>query len=359
VGHVLETKETDPVLFSVRKQIGFITLNRPRALNALTLPMLDAILGKLQEWLHNHSVHAVVIHSTCKRSFCAGGDLRSIYEAGKRNDLTFLENIFRKEYTLNCLIHSYPKPYIAFINGIAMGGGLGISIHGSHCFLSEKSLLSMPETSIGFFPDIGATTFLNNAPGKTGLYLGLTGNPFQTADALYAKIGTHYVSSTQQQQLFSALENLPKKSHKAIDTLVKDYTDKPPASLLKTNQELIDALFKGNALSEIFRTLKENKTPFAQETLQTLKKRSSMSLCITFEQLKRGEKLTTFAERMQIEFNLAQHFIRSHDFFEGIRATIIDKDKTFRWQPDSLKKISKTDISAFFKPSSDPLEVDQ
>lgn len=345
------------VLFSTSHKIGFIELNRPKALNALNQPMMTAIAQQLIAWKSDGAVQAVVVHSNSPRAFCAGGDLRAVYEAGTQGDLEHLELLFREEYVLNYIIKTYPKPYISFMDGIAMGGGLGLSVHGSHRLMSENVLIAMPETNIGYFPDVGATHFLNQAPGKIGLYLALTGNHIKVADALCARIGTHYIPHEKQTQVFDELKKLPSKDHDSVNSFLKLYDEPYPESPLAKQVEEINQLFTATTIGGILSQLKANTDVFSQKTLEDLKKRSPTSLAVTFEQMSRWKTLNNFAEVMSMEFDMSQNFIKELDFFEGIRAVIIDKDQAPKWSPKDLKEVTKEKVAAYFIKQDIPLDV--
>lgn len=345
------------VLFSISHKIGFIELNRPKALNALNQPMMTAIAQQLLAWKSHEDVQAVVVHSNSPRSFCAGGDLRAVYEAGTQGHLEHLELLFREEYILNYIIKTYPKPYISFIDGIAMGGGLGLSVHGSHRLMSENVLVAMPETNIGYFPDVGATHFLNQAPGKIGLYLALTGNHIKIADALYARIGTHYIPHEKQAHVFKELKKLPNKDHDAINAFLTHYNEPHPESPLSKREEEINQLFTAANIDGVFTHLKANSGDFSQRSLETLTQRSPTSLAVTFEQMNRWKTLGDFAEVMSMEFDMSQRFIKESDFFEGIRAVIIDKDHEPQWSPADLKEVTKEQVAAYFTKRDMPLDV--
>ncbi len=345
------------VIFSISHNIGFIELNRPKALNALNQPMMTAIAQQLLAWKSDTSVQAVVVHSNSPRAFCAGGDLRAVYEAGTQGHLEHLELLFREEYSLNYIIKTYPKPYISFIDGIAMGGGIGLSVHGSHRLVSENVLIAMPETNIGYFPDVGATHFLNQAPGKIGLYLALTGNHIKVADALYARIGTHYIPHEKQGRVFDELKKLPAKDHDAIDNFLGLYEERHPESPLSKKEKEINMLFSTTTIGGIFNRLKTNSDAFAQGILETLKQRSPTSLAVTFEQMNRWKTLNNFAEVMSMEFDMSQHFVKQPDFFEGIRSVIIDKDHAPKWRPSDLKEVTKEQVVAYFVKQDVPLNV--
>ncbi len=343
------------VLFSIKKNIGFIKLNRPKALNALNPGMMASIRQRLLQWRDNTDVHAIIVHSNCERAFCAGGDLKAVHKAGTQKQFDSLDNLFREEYLLNHVIKTFPKPYISFVDGIAMGGGIGLFVHGSYRLLSEKTIAAMPETNIGFFPDVGATYFLNQAPGALGLYLGLTGNKFQVGDALYTNIGTHYVPHEKQADLLKDIKVLEPKNLESLNTLIQSYEEPHPKSFLQENETEINALFQSETLDGIFKNLESASSDFATETLETLKKRSPTSLAVTFEQLKRGKTMTCFADIMSLEFDLSQNFVQHPDFFEGIRAAVIDKDCSPQWSPKNLRDISKNDVETYFTKHPVPL----
>lgn len=343
------------VVFSVISGTGLIELNRPKALNALTPAMMIALRRQLLAWKNDVNVRAIIVRSTSQKAFCAGGDLRAVHGGIQTENFDDLEILFREEYLLNHMIYHYPKPYISFIDGIVMGGGVGLCVHGSHRLVSENTRFAMPETNIGFFPDVGATSFLNQAPGKVGLYLGLTGNHLSVADMLYAKIGTHFLPHDQHEKACAALLALPKKTPAALNELLKNHQDPFPKSPLKTLQLEIDTLFSPQTLQGIFHNLVASKTDFAAQTLATLQQRSPTSLAITFEQLRRGKNMGSFDEMMDMEFDLSQNLVHSADFPEGIRAAIIDKDYTPQWSPRTIDTIQAETIDAYFTKHPLPL----
>ncbi len=343
------------LLFSIKKSIGFIKLNRPEAFNALSPGMMASLRQRLIMWRDNEDVQAVVVHTDCERAFCAGGDLKAVRKAGLHGKFDVLETLFREEYQLSHVIKTFPKPYISFVDGIVMGGGVGLSTHGSHCLMSEKTLAAMPETNIGYFPDVGATHMLNQAPGCVGLYIALTGNHFKVGDALYAGFGTHYMPHEKQASLLAAIKALKHKTAENIDQLIQDSAEAMTESPLKEYEDEINQLFAADTLSGILKNLKESSSDFAKETLEALQKRSPTSLAVTFEQLKRGKDLASFADIMSMEFDLSQNFVRQPDFMEGIRAAVVDKDCNPKWSPDSLDSVSVEDVEGYFSKHPRPL----
>ncbi|HUX79354.1 MAG TPA: enoyl-CoA hydratase/isomerase family protein [Alphaproteobacteria bacterium] len=335
--------KTNDLLSEVQKGIGWITLNRPAALNALSLAMIRGLALLLKKWEADSSVNVILIQGAGEKAFCAGGDVRAVYEAKRVGDLETCDAFFREEYTLNNYIHAYPKPYIALMDGIAMGGGLGVSVNGSHRIVTERALLAMPETGIGFFPDVGATTFLNMAPGSVGLYLGLTGTRIKAEDALWAGLATHYLPFAQ---LASFKEDLQQGN--AFEDALSAFCEAPPEKgFLEHHAELIEAHFNKPTLKEIMESLAEDPSPFSQNTYNTLMSKSPTSLAVVFRQLKEGKTLS-FPDRMKLEFRLSQHFVKGHDFMEGVRAVLIDKDHLPRWMPQKLENLRDQDIDIYF-----------
>jgi enoyl-CoA hydratase len=333
------------ILSHIEGDIGWITLNRPRALNALSLFMIREILRLLKEWEEIPSLKAVVIEGAGEKAFCAGGDVRAVYDAKKEGHPQTCDAFFREEYTLNAYIHSYPKPYISLIDGIAMGGGLGISINGSHRIVTERALLAMPETGIGFFPDVGATTFLTKTPGKTGLYLGLTGARLKAACALWSGLGTHFIPST-------ALPAFKKDLNHGLEEALKIHCQPLlEKGFLEKHKADIETHFSHPSVEDIFESLSHDGSPFAKETLATLKTKSPTSLKVVFRQL--TEVANTFEERMKTEFRLSQRFVEGHDFFEGVRAVLVHKDGAPIWNPATLQQVTQEMLNHYFAPLGD------
>lgn len=322
----------EEILFDERDGIGWVTLNRPKALNALTHRMVRALDDKLDAWAGDDAIARVVIKGAGDRAFCAGGDIRELYDVMGRGDADFIEAFYRDEYHLNNRIHTYPKPYWAVIDGVVMGGGVGVSIHGSHRLVTERSLFAMPETGIGFFPDVGATWFLPRLPGEIGMYLGLTGTRIGAADALYCGVATHFVASDRIAE--------------ALDQPDQSNADPGPASMAD-NRSAIDRCFSGDSLAAIILALQGEESVWARETLAALAAKSPTSLTVAHRQLRRGAELS-FAEAMALEFRLALRFCKQPDFREGVRAAVIDKDRCPQWLPDTLDGVTEAEIDEFF-----------
>lgn len=346
------------VSFEEKGYAGIITLKRENALNALSLPMILAMRRQLHFWNKAPSVHFVLVKSTSKRAFCAGGDLKSVYDARKRKDWEFLEELFRQEYSLNYDIKNFSKPYISLIDGIVMGGGLGISIHGSHRVMTQNTVFAMPETSIGYFPDVGATHFLNQMPGKLGLYVGLTGNHFLSCDTFHLGVGTHYVSAHKLKRLETELLNLKNPSKSQINQILSRYHTLPEEAPICKHEAEINTLLEATSLQDILGHLARAATPFANTFYHTLQMRSPTSLFVTFEQLKRGKELNHFKDVMNLEFKISQNFVHSHDFIEGIRAAVIDKDRTPCFEPRSLHDVHLDSLGEWFVSQKAPLDFE-
>jgi len=334
------------ILSHIENEIGWVTLNRPQALNAFSITMARGLHQLLQTWENTTTVKAVVIEGAGGKAFCAGGDVRALYEAKKRGDLQACKDFFREEYALNAKIYQYTKPYVALMDGITMGGGMGVSVTGSHRIVTERALLAMPETGIGLFPDAGGTTFLNQISGVMGLYLGLTGTHLKVEDALWTGLATHFIPSATlpffKADLLAGL---------SLEDALSLHSQAPlKQGFLEHHQELIETYFNKPSLTEILDDLKNDPAPFAQNTYNTLRSKSPTSLAVTFRQLKEIGPRLSFAERMEMELSLSHHFLKGHDFMEGIRALLVDKDQLPRWKPATAEDVQPHDIEAYFSP---------
>lgn len=328
--------------------LGVITLNRQKALNALNHEMFLSLDKHLKQWESSDNIKAVVIRAAEGRAFCAGGDIRQAYEFKKRNDPNLI-NFFGDEYRLNRDIFHYRKPYIALLDGITMGGGAGISIHGSHRIGTERLVFAMPETSIGFYPDVGMTYWLARLPHKIGFYLGLVGGKIHFAECAALGLTTHTVKSDALTTILTELVEAPIQAKKDVDDILNEYVVKADKINLFPHQHKIEQYFSKNTMEEILESLANDPDPWCQDTAAQLRLKSPTSLKVTLHAIKQAEQLA-FDERMQMDFRLTNRFLQGHDFFEGIRALLIDKDQKPRWLPASLEEVSTQQVENYFVP---------
>jgi enoyl-CoA hydratase len=335
------------ILFTVEGGAGVITLNRAPVLNALTFNMVREMDKQLIAWANDPAIKAVMITGAGDKAFCAGGDIKTAALAVKQGGASrsAAADFFRLEYTLNNRIFNYPKPYISLVNGIVMGGGVGVSAHGKIRIVTENTLFAMPETTIGFFPDVGAGYFLPRCPGQTGLYAALTSKRLKVFDTMYIGFGTHFVSQAKIAELRAAIAAAPEK----LEKILKRFSTQPAyESELMTYRAKIDKCFGYNRVEEIFAELERDASPWALDTLKELKQRSPGSLKIALRQIRMGATLD-FAQVMAMEYRLSQACLDRPDFYEGVRAALIDKDRHPRWNPPTLKGVRDADVTACFQ----------
>jgi enoyl-CoA hydratase/carnithine racemase len=321
-------------------RIGRIRLNRPKALNALDLDMIRACTRILHTWADDPHVHAVVIEGTGERAFCAGGDIRALRDAQLSGDRAAADAFFTEEYALNLLIATYPKPYIALIDGICMGGGIGLSVHAPYRVATEHAAFAMPETAIGFFPDIGATFLLPRLPGELGTYLGLTGLRVSGTDAIHAGFATHYTPRARLHDLSAALARDGVAALAAYDETL------PPFSLAP-HRAAIDHCFGADTVVEIVARLQADGGDWAHAALKALHHVSPSALHWTLQALRRGRDLT-LKQALDAEFALTRTTMAHPDFAEGVRAMVVDKDRKPRWQPAKIEDVDPALINSLF-----------
>ncbi len=324
------------IQFEQAGNLARIVLDRPKALNALTLAQIHAMAPKLEEWAADPAVTVVVIEGAGPRAFCAGGDIRALHEAGKAEDMPFIAAFYRDEYRLNRRIKTMPKPYVALIDGIVMGGGVGVSVHGSARVATERTLFAMPETGIGFFPDVGGSSFLPRLPGAVGMYLGLTGARLGAADTLAVGVATHYVESGRLEALKESLSEA--RDAAEVAAVLAGFHQTPGPAPIAAALPLIERCFSAPTLAAVIAALEAEDDPFAAETLAGLRAKSPTLLLLTFEMIRRGAGLA-FDDCMRMEFRLSQVMAPCHDFIEGIRAVIVDKDNRPAWQPARIEDV--------------------
>ncbi|MGU3361561.1 enoyl-CoA hydratase/isomerase family protein [Methylobacterium sp. M6A4_1b] len=340
------------ILFERRGAVGLVTLNRPRALNALSLAMLRAMQAQLDAWADDAAVTRVLLRGRGGRAFCAGGDIRQIYALAKAGDHAAVDAFWRAEYGLDAAVKRFAKPVISLIEGLVMGGGNGISVHGSHRVSSEHYSFAMPEVGIGLFPDVGMTYVLPRLPGCTGTYLALTGARIGPGDAHAVGLATHHAAAEDFDAIVDALA-----AGDAIDAaLAARARPVPEPGPLVEARAVIDACFSAGTVAEILARLDADGSAFASETAALMRTRSPTSLVLVHEQMRRGAR-SSFAEAMLTEYRMVGALMRGHDFFEGVRAAVIDKDGAPAWNPATLEAVDPAGIAAAFAPSAGPEPV--
>jgi len=343
------------ILFDTDNGIGTITLNRPKALNALTMNMINQMRLIFTAWMKQDAIKVIIIKGAGEKAFCAGGDVRAVrqsiidYDGTETSELA--QNFFYEEYILNYQIHTCQKPYIAIIDRVCMGGGVGLSVHGSFRVATERTLVGMPETAIGLFPDVGGAWFLSRLPGEIGKYLALTGRAINAGDCLALGIATHLVASSSLEELEADLRSkiFGTDAFWEVQNLLKKFSISNFETPVLDFRSQIDTCFSANTIEEIISRLREDKTEFGEETLKMLKTKSPTSLKVTLEQIRRGAIATDFRETLTMEFRMTQHFVRGNDFPEGVRALLVDKDHNPNWRPNALVDVSSSDVAGYFK----------
>ncbi|MDT8913208.1 enoyl-CoA hydratase/isomerase family protein [Amycolatopsis sp. PS_44_ISF1] len=328
------------VEFVVHSGIGRITLNRPRALNALTHVMVTAIAGHLERWRADPAVRVVVVEGAGERGLCAGGDIRSIYEDARSGGTASLA-FWADEYRLNAAIARYPKPYLAIMDGLVMGGGVGVSAHGSHRVVTDRSRVAMPETGIGFVPDVGGTYLLSRAPGGLGLHAGLTGAQLSGADAIHCGLADHYVLADRLPDLFDALA-----TH-TPDAALALVADPPPPSALAEARSWIDHCYAADTVEGILDRLRDAGGP-AIAAAKELEGKSPTTLKVTLRALRTAAALPDLEAALTREYRVSHHALTTAELVEGIRAQVIDKDRAPRWSPQALTEVGEDLVDAYF-----------
>ncbi|XP_066543768.1 3-hydroxyisobutyryl-CoA hydrolase, mitochondrial isoform X2 [Amia ocellicauda] len=335
---------------------GVITLNRPKALNALNLSMIRCVYPQLKAWEKDRDTGMVIIKGAGGKAFCAGGDIRAVTEAGKSGD-SLAQDFFREEYILNNAIGTYPKPYVALIDGITMGGGVGLSVHGRFRVATEKTVFAMPETAIGLFPDVGGGYFLPRLQGKLGLFLALTGFRLKGRDVQRAGVASHFVESQKLPALENDLVVLKSPSAEDVAGVLSSYQtqsslDEEKPFVLSEHMDKINRHFEASSVEEIKLKLKQDGSSFALKQLETLSKMSPTSLKMTFRQLQAGATMT-LQDVLVMEYRLCQACMTGRDFYEGVRAVLIDKDQNPKWKPSVLEEVTDEFLDGCFKSLGD------
>ena len=340
--------DIEDVRFAISGNLGRITLNRAGSLNALTLGMVRLIDARLAAWASDDCVGAVLVEGA-GRAFCAGGDVRALAEAPIGDPLT--DDFYRHEYALNHRIFTYPKPYISFLDGVVMGGGAGISVHGSHRVATETTVFAMPETAIGFFPDVGGSYFLPRLPGRIGLYLGLCGARLGPADAMHCDLATHFIPRARWPGTVNALA--AGSPTNGVDGILAEAAANTEPSTLPARRAAIDRCFAPNSVAGIFAELHAENGKWAEDALDSLTAASPFSLCVTHRLLcdiieSSAGRGAAFAATMDREFRVSQRLVARNDFREGVRAILVDKDRNPRWSPRRVEEVREADVNACF-----------
>lgn len=340
--------ENEDILVNVENGVGLITLNRPKAINSLTHAMISDTEKALRNWANDDSVNTVLVSGAGERGLCAGGDVIAIYHSAK-GDGVEAKSFWHDEYVLNAYIAEYPKPYVAVMDGIVMGGGVGISAHGSVRVVSDTTKMGMPEVGIGLIPDVGGTYLLPRAPGLLGLHVALTGAPFSGADAIALGLADHYVPHDRIGAFQkSVIED-------GVDAALSSHSIEPPASPLLAQRYWIDECYSGETVVDIIAALRGHDAGPAIDAANQIASRSPIALAVTLQALRRAGQLNSLKDALRQEFRMACGALRSHDLVEGIRAQLIDRDRNPKWSPSTLALCSKGDIESYFAPADPDL----
>ena len=346
----------EEVLYNVKNGVGIITLNRPDRLNALTFNMVQSITQNLVNWEKDDKIKTVIIEGAGEKAFCAGGDVvnlrkKVLEEGGAPTELS--RNFFYEEYLLNYKINQFRKPFVALIDGVTMGGGVGVSMHGSHVVSTEKTMFAMPETAIGLFPDVGGGWLLAQLNSGLGLWLALTGDRLRAYDLLKTGLVNFYINSNKIGNLKEALIQVSSDKKEDITNLINSYSSKPEKiSVIENNEEVIKQIFEHGTIEKIFEELElliNEGNDFAVHTKKELLVKSPTSLKITVKQITQA-RLMSLAEDLEMEYRMVQKCQSSGDFYEGVRAMLVDKDRKPKWNPNSIDKVDEIWVNHFFEP---------
>lgn len=347
-------RDTAEILFNVRNQIGWIMLNRPKAYNAFSGDMGVQMFKKLKEWAEDDRIVAVVVEGAGEKAFCAGGDMRHIYELGPSDAHSFAEHAYGEEYKMNLLISEYPKPIVMILDGYVMGSGCGISAAADYNIVTEKTKWAMPELNIGYFPDVGASYFLNRAPGFAGHYLALTASIITAGDVIKIQAGDYFMEHEKINDFKVLLEKIvwmPPYVDNQLRMIMKKFMETNHKMLSPAlSYEKIDEHFSHDSVEGIISSLQaiQNEDEWARETVEKLSKMPPTSLKVTLKQLKRGEAMDIKA-CLQMDLDLSMSFMKYHDLYEGVRAVLIDKDRKPVWKPHKLADVSTETVDSYFQ----------
>jgi enoyl-CoA hydratase len=327
---------------------GIIRLNRPKALNAMTYEMSLGIDAALDRFEQDPAISVVILEGAGERGLCAGGDIRGLYESSKAGG--DLGKVFwRQEYVMNARISKYPKPYVAFMDGLVMGGGVGLSAHARHRIATEKTKLAMPEVGLGFFPDVGGTWLLPRSPGEIGTYFGLTGQTMNGADAIFARFADAVVPSAKLPALREALTAVRQGvTSGEVDKIIAGFATNETAGPVAARRAQIDHWFAHDQMEEIFAALQRDGSEFAQSTLKVLKEKSPRGMVVTLKLLRLARNASSLEECLVREYRAALEVFRSDDFREGVRAAVIDKDRNPKWSPPRVEDVTPEMLAPYF-----------
>jgi enoyl-CoA hydratase len=342
------TGESDEVLTRVEGDVGFITLNRPKAINSLNQQMVDLLSTVLIRWERDDAVRAVVLSGAGERGLCAGGDVVLVYHSARKDGVE-ARRFWRNEYLLNGQIGRFAKPFVSLMDGIVMGGGVGVSAHANTRVVTETSKIAMPEVGIGFIPDVGGAFLLSRAPGALGLHAALTGAPFSGADAIAMGFADHYVPHSQLDAFTAAIVT------DGVQSALAHHAIEPPPSTLAARRDWIDECYAGDTVEDILAALRGHDARPAQDAANLIASRSPIAVSVALEAVRRAAKLETLEDVLIQDYRVSSASARSHDLAEGIRAQIIDKDRNPKWSPATLAAVSAADIDAYFAPVDDDL----
>jgi enoyl-CoA hydratase len=342
------TDESD-IASRVDGGVGFVTLNRPKAINSLNQSMVDGLRAVLTAWEQDDAINAVVLSGAGERGLCAGGDVVAIYHSA-RADGAEARRFWHDEYLMNGQIGRFPKKYVALMDGIVMGGGVGVGAHANTRVVTETSKVAMPEVGIGFIPDVGGAYLLSRAPGSLGLHAALTGAPFSGADAIALGFADYYVPHDKLDALRQAI------AADGVESAIAAHTVEPPASQLAAQRDWIDDCYAGDTVADIVAALRGHDAPPANDAADLIATRSPIALSVTLEAVRRAAKLDTLEDVLAQDYRVSSASLRSHDLVEGIRAQLVDKDRNPKWSPASLPQVSGADVEAYFAPVDDELK---
>lgn len=343
------TDESDEILSRIDNGIGFVTLNRPKAINSLNQGMVDGLTAVLTAWEQDAAVDAVVLCGAGERGLCAGGDVVAIYHSA-RGDRVEARRFWHDEYLLNGQIGSFPKRYVALMDGIVMGGGVGVGAHANTRVVTDTSKVAMPEVGIGFIPDVGGAYLLSRAPGLLGLHTGLTGAPFSGADAIALGFADHFVPHDKLDTFTKAI------AADGVERAIAAHAVEPPPSSLAAQRDWIDECYAGDTVIDIVAALRGHDAGAANDAANLIATRSPIALSVTLEAVRRAAKLDTLEDVLAQDYRVSSASLRSHDLVEGIRAQLVDKDRNPKWSPASLAQVTTADVDAYFAPVDDELE---